>query len=134
MSEKTMLDLELDGATEPHVVAAEQEYRIRVVGGHVTKSDKGTFLIIRFEVKDDPYSKEFTQVYSTDFSKMSVKQANSAKWTLTELFRALKFNYRGGTLDPQDDLAGLECTAVLGVKTSDDFGDQNFIRKLIIPR
>lgn len=134
MAERTMLDIQVDDAVEPHVVAADQEYRLRIVGGHVTKSDKGTFLIIRFEVKDDPYSKEFTSVYSTDFENMSPKQANDAKWRLAQLFKACKFNYRGGALDPDEDLKGLECTAILGVKSSDDFGDQNTLKKLIIPR
>ncbi len=53
---------------------------------------------------------------------------------LIVLFKACKFNYRGGSLDPDEDLKGLECTAVLGVKTSDEYGDQNTIKRLVIPR
>lgn len=134
MAERTMLDIQVDDAVEPHVVAADEEYRLRIVGGHVTKSDKGTFLIVRFEVKDDPYSKEFTNVYSVDFNGMSAKQANDAKWRLAQLFKACKFNYRGGALDPDEDLKGLELSAVLGIKTQEEFGDQNYIKKLILPR
>ena len=134
MTEKSMLDIQVDDAVEPHVVAADEEYRLRVVGGRVTQSDNGTFMVVRFEVKDDPYSKEFTNVYRTDFENMSAKHANDAKWRISQFFKACKFNYRGGALDPDEDLKGLELSAVLGVKTQEEFGDQNFIKKLILPR
>jgi hypothetical protein len=134
MSERTMLDLKIDDAVEPKVVPADEEYVLRIVSAGVTKSDKGVYLIPRFEVQGEPYSKEFTHPFRTDFENMSEKDANNAKFRLSQFFNCFRFNYRGGEFDPADQLPGLQGPAILGVKETDEYGEQNFVKKFVVPK
>lgn len=135
MAERTMLDLDIDDAVEPTTVDADEEYRLRITSAHVTKSEKGTYLIPRMEVKGFPTAKEFTHVLTVpDPDVHSEKDLNRHKWNMSEFFKAFGFNYRGGEFDPSDDLPGLEGDAILGVRDDEQYGEQNFIKKLTVPK
>ena len=128
-----MLDVTVDDAVEPKVMEEDEEYTIRIVSARVTESDKGRFLIPRFEIVDEPYAKEFTMVLRLPDNEMTPKQKNEAKWRLKCFYEAFDFMPRG-EYDPGTELPGLEASAILGVSESDEYGEQNYVKRLLVRR
>ncbi len=128
-----MLDLDVGDAQEPITVAADEERKLRITSCHVTESDKGTFLIPRFEVIDEPFAKEFTSPLRIPTDDLGEKELNRAKWNLKVFFETFEFEVRG-EFDPKDDLPGCEGWAILGIRESDDYGEQNTIKRYLPPK
>ena len=88
----TLLDVDVGDAVEPKVMPAGEECKLRIVGASITTSDKGTFLIPRLEVTDEPYAKEFTHVLTIPEDDMDEKRLNQCKYRLDEFYRTFEFS------------------------------------------
>ena len=130
----TLLDVDVGDAVEPKVMPAGEECKLRIVGASITTSDKGTFLIPRLEVTGEPYAKEFTHVLTIPEDDMDEKRTNQCKYRLDEFYRTFEFSPPAGGYEPEDALPGCEGWAILGIRESDEYGEQNTIRKFLPPK
>jgi hypothetical protein len=129
-----MLDMDLSDAQEPTVVPADEEYKLRVSGCNVgTDKNGNNYFMPRFECVDQPAAKDFTKFYGVPHSGMTAKRLNSAKWQIKELLLALGLD-PAKPFDPENDLQGQECWAILGVSEDEQYGEQNYVKKLIRPK
>ena len=141
----SLLDLtnqmdEIEGAEEPTVAETGEEYKLRIIGCREgDRVDKNTGNKIKyfaplFEIVDAPMVKEFS-----GFQDVPNKEAMTEKQYKRSLYGIKIFAKCFGIdlarpIDYEDDLPGFEGWAILGSKTSDDYGEQNTIRKYIVPR
>lgn len=137
MSEQygTILDVDTSDAIEPQAVE-DGEYKIRITGfrkdndGNIVRtSDSGNvYFIVVYDLPDIPASKGFTQIFSVPNADMEPKQLNASKWaleTFKRCFGVSEINF--------DNLIGREGYAVLGLKQDDEYGEQNIVKKLVVP-
>jgi len=128
-------ELGLDESQEPTLAKAGEEKKLRIVSvdSGVDKNDMDYYLP-RLEIADDPYSKEFTYfMYRPDKNDMSEKQLNRARWNMKSFCQCFNIDVSRPS-DPEDSWPGHEGWAVLGVSKSDEFGEQNYIKKLLAPK
>lgn len=132
----SILELDLEGATEPTIVDADEEYKLRIVScGEIRQDKKGNdYILPRFEIPDSPASKEFTKYLKLATKKnlegLSAKQINSLKWGNTQFFECFKVD--PSRLEPGVDLPGKTGWAILGIENDEEYGDKNYVKKFIV--
>jgi len=134
----SFVELDIEGATEPTIVEADEEYKLRIVSCSEVKQDKkgNDYIMPRFEIPDSPASKEFTKYVKLATKKnmenLSAKQINSLKWGNTEFFNAFKVDATSDRFDPATDLPGKTGWAILGIENDEEYGDKNYIKKFVV--
>jgi len=124
-----MLDLDVGDAQEPITVAADTEAKLRIVSGKLSQNKD--YLVPRFEIVDEPLAKEFTHPIQLPHGEMSDKELNRAKWNMKVFLDTFELPSQ---FSPEDDLPGAEGWAILGLQESDDYGEQNTIKKFLPPK
>jgi len=126
-------NLNLDDVQAPNAVPGGAEYKIRIVdvktdpsypdGMPRNKNDE-PYLLPRFQILDQPNNpKEFTKYVSL---------APDSLWKLKTFLDA--FDMDTSSLEQPTDMVGSEGWAILGHEESDEWGEQNFVKKFIIPK
>jgi len=129
----SLLDIKVDDAQEPKVVEADEEYKLKVTRVTVdTDKNDEPYMMVFFEVTDDSLAKDFSHFFRLPHEDMSEKELNRAKWNLKQFGEA--FGISSFQELDEDDIVGCTGWAILGVRDSDEFGEQNFIRKFIAPK
>lgn len=132
-NEETFLDVDSGDAVEPMAVPAG-EHKVRVLSGTVDTDKNGDpYFLPRFEVPSVATSKDFTDYIRLPNDSMTDKQLNTAKWRL-EAFKQCFGLKSKGKINLANDLPGLEGWAILGMRDDPEYGEQNFIRKYILPK
>ena len=129
----TFLDIDVSDAQEARAVPGDEEYNLRIVSID-QKDDKNglPYILPRFEVPAEPTSKEFTKFIRLPYDGMSAKDLNKCKWALKSFFEAFNIPLVGER--NWDDYLGNEGWAILGFEETDEWGEQNFVRKFIGPK
>lgn len=131
----TILDVDTSDAIEPQAVE-EGEYKIRITGfrkdsdGNIVRTAESgnKYFIVVFDIPDIAASKGLSQIYSVPTADMEPKQLNSSKWALESFKRCFgvsEINF--------DALIGREGYAILGLKNDPEYGEQNVVKKLVVP-
>jgi len=141
----SLLDLteiadEIEDAEEPTIAEnnSEQQLRIISVNGGST-NNKGTgqeaeWFSPVFEVLDAPLMKEFNSFFWVpNKENLSPKQYARALFDIKIFAQAFGIDLTR-PLDYEDDLPGCTGWAILGVKKSEEYGEQNTVRKFITPK
>lgn len=127
------LDIDLSDVQEPSAVPGDAEYKLRIVDVRQADDKNGNpYILPRFEIPEEPSAKEFTKFLRLPHEGLDAKQLNSAKWQLKLFFDA--FGVDPSSLNNVDDLVGEEGWAILGLEDSDQWGEQNFVKKFIVPK
>lgn len=129
----TLLDIDTSDAHEPSAVD-DGEYKIRITGQRksqegavVRTSQKGnSFFIITFDLPEEPLSKGLSQIFSVPTEDMEPKRVNAVKWQLECFKRA--FNLSEINFD---SMIGKEGYALLRKTFSEEYGEQNEVKKFI---
>lgn len=130
--------MDLDNAQEPVAVDANSEVKLRILGVTVGKDKNGLdYLMPRFEIVGNEFAKDFTKFLGVPNAEMKAavdaKKFERAKWAMKEFMATFGIDpSRPG--DPEDDWPGQEGWAILGKENSDQYGEQNFIKKFVAPR
>lgn len=133
----SMLDPEvwnLGDSQEPYALSDGSEVRVRIL--EVRKdNDKNNFeyLLPRFEILDEPYSKDFTHFLHIPTSKMDTKQLNRVRYNMRQFCDCFEIDLSRPS-DPTEDWVAHEGWVILGYKKDDQYGEQNFIKKMIAGR
>ena len=128
-----ILDLsQYDVNNTPDPTAVDEgEHKIRIIECEGIKEDKNgnNYFMPRFEIPEEPTSKDFTYFIAMPNSSMDAKEMNRtlAKLKNFGLAFGLDFSHEISF----DDLAGLEGWALLGRKDDPEYGPQNYIKKFI---
>ena len=121
----------LGNVSEPQALP-EGEYKCRIIS--VRKGvDKNSLEYWQplLEVCDEPDSKDFTHfLHIPNKSEMSPKQYKRVCYALQEFMLAFELDF-SVAFDPTQDWGGNEGWAILGVRRTDEYGDQNQIVKVI---
>ena len=134
----TLLDfgeMDLDSGHEPVVVEGGQEYKLRIVGvTSGTDKNEMDYLMPRLEIVEEPYAKELTKfLHIPNRDEMDEKRLDRARYAMSSFCDAFGIE-RSGEHNPEDVWPGHEGWAILGVSDNEEFGEQNFIRKVLAPK
>ncbi|MCK5607082.1 hypothetical protein KAR91_34680 [Candidatus Pacearchaeota archaeon] len=127
-------NLDLDEAKEPTVVDANEEVELRIVSCRKDNNKNNEpYIMPRFEVVGDDYAKEFTKYLNLPTSNMGAKQLNQCKWGLKAFFECFRIDHTR-SIDHEQDLPGETGWAIVGVGESEEYGEQNYVKKFIAPK
>ena len=124
-------DMDLDGSQEPITVKPGEEYKLIIVS--VTDGvDKNGFdyVMPRLEIVGEPFAKDFTHFLHLPSKEMTEKKLNQVKWALKSFTDCFEIDM-SIPHDPKEEWVGHEGYGILGANESDDYGEQNFIKKLV---
>jgi len=130
---QTILDIDTSDAQEPSCVDPG-EYKIRITGfrkdqsGNIVRtSDSGNrYFIMTFDIPDEEFSKGLSKIFSLPNKDHDAKQTNAIKWNLECFKKAFgldEINFSA--------MVGKEGYAILGISSSEQYGDQNEVKKFI---
>ena len=129
--------MDLAGAKEPEVVDANTEAKLVIIGVTAGVDKNGLdYLMPRFEISGNDFAKDFTKFLyvpnSNNKGQMDTKKFERTRWEMTEFMATFGINpERPGDYE---DWAGEEGWAILGKSNSDEYGEQNFVKKFIAPK
>jgi hypothetical protein len=128
---------ELDGAQEPTVLEAGIEAKIHCIAVNSGEDKNGlAYAMPVYEFPDEPLAKEcsdFMYLLTEDNKdEMSPKQWAKNLWKVKTCLKAMDIDYASG-FDMEEDLVGQTGWAIVGVRNSEDYGEQNTIRKYVMP-
>jgi hypothetical protein len=133
-----MIDMsgeDFDNTQEPYAVKAGEEYKLVIVDVKEGKDKNGLdYLQPRLEVVGEPFAKDFTHfMHLPNKAEMSDKQLNRVRWNMKSFAECFGIDL-GRPQDPKEDWVGMEGFAILGISKSEEYGEQNFVKKLITPK
>lgn len=129
------LEKEIASAPEPKTLPRGAEVKIRIVGVRSGISDKNDCIWYQpiFDVPDDPMVSEFND-FLWDLidarSKLDEKQKARNMNRFKNFAAAMGLDY-SKPFNWEDDLVGLTGYVIVGVKKSDEYGDQNTVSKYV---
>ena len=132
------MEQEIQNALEPTVLPKGTEVKVRIIQVRQGTSEKSgnDYLMPLYEVLGD--GMEMVKEVS-DFLWVLDKEALSTKEYARALDQFKKFAKCFGIdlsrpFDPEEDLVGLEGWIIVGLRKSDEYGEQNNVSKYILPR
>uniref|UniRef100_A0A6M3JZL9 Uncharacterized protein n=1 Tax=viral metagenome TaxID=1070528 RepID=A0A6M3JZL9_9ZZZZ len=129
--QESFLDVDTSDAVEPKAVPAG-ELQVRILSGVIAINKNGNpYFQPRFDIPSEPTSKDFTDYLGLPFPEMDEKQLNQAKFKLDSFKRCFGIKKKKFTMD---EIIGLTGWAILGLKEDQEYGEQNTIRKYILPK
>lgn len=132
MSILDMTNEDFDNVVEPEPVEpGEYQLKILEVKQDKDKNDE-PYLLPRFEVVDQPTSKDFTKFIRLPHTGLDEKKMNNAKLQLKRFADCFGVDLTA-EID-LDDLAGFTGWALLGIDPQEDtdYGPQNYIKQYIV--
>jgi hypothetical protein len=133
----TLVDLDsldIENAPEPTVVDADEEYKLVIISV-TTGVDKNDFdyILPRLEVEDNPLAKDFTYFVHLPTDGMTEKKLLKVTYQLKMFLKCFGVSTTG-KLNPEEDLPGRDGWAILGVDEDEQYGEQNYVKRLIVPK
>lgn len=134
LSDYSGLEKEIANAPEPKILPRGAEVKARIIAVRTGVSDKNgaTWYQPVFDVPSDPMVTEFNAFFwdLSDRDKIEAKQSARNMTAFKNFAQAFGLDY-SKPFSWEDDLIGLEGWVILGVKKSDEYGDQNTISKFV---
>ena len=131
------LEKEIEDAPEPKILPRGSEVKARIIAVREGVSDKNgaQWYMPVFDVPDDPMVIEFNAFFwdLADRDKLDAKAGQRALYQFQKFATAFGLDY-SRPFSWTDDLDGLEGWVILGVRKSDEFGDQNTVSKYVVGR
>ncbi len=123
-----LTDINFDNVVEPRAVDADKEYKIRIIEARQGTDKNGNpYILPRFEILDEVGAKDFTYFLGLPNDSMDAKRLNAVKYKIKNFLDAFGLDVSS---DPED-WAGSEGWAILGLEESEQYGEQNFIKRFV---
>ncbi len=133
LTDYSNIESEITGAEEPKTLPVGSEVKIRIIGvrsGTSATNDCVWYSPI-FDVPEDPMVMEFSAFFwELDQTKLNAKSYARSVYQFKQFATCFGIDY-SRPFSWEDDLVGLEGWAILGIKKSDEYGDQNTVKKFI---
>lgn len=136
MIDYSEMEKEIADAPEPTTLEAGQEIKARIINVRTGTSDKNDcdWFMPSFEYPDDPMVKEFNDFFwELDREKLTGKDFQRALYKLKMFTKAFGIDL-SRPIDWETDLVGKEGWLIVGTRKSEEFGEQNTVRKYVIPK
>lgn len=128
------LEKEIADAPEPKIMPNGSEVKARIIAVRDGISDKNgaQWYMPVFDIPSEPLAMEFNDFFwdLADRDKLDEKAAARSLRKFKIFAEAFSLDY-SRPFSWTDDLVGLEGWTILGVRKSDEFGDQNTIKKYV---
>ena len=127
----------IEDAQDPIAMPAG-EYKIRIIecDGMRQNKDDNDYVLPRFEVVGEPLAKDFTHYVPLLTTNAGEALADFDEKRVVKIKAGIKnfclcFGIDTSSFDT-DELQGLEGWVILGTSDDDQYGEQNYIKKLVI--
>lgn len=132
LTDYSNMEKEIADAEEPKMLPKGSEVKARIIAvrtGVSEKNDAKWFTPV-FDVPSEPLAMEFSDFFwdLCDRDKLDAKAFARNLTKFKNFAAAFGLDY-SKPFDLEDDLIGLEGWVILGVKKSDEYGDQNSVSK-----
>ena len=127
---------EIEGAQEPITLKAGTEVKARIISVRTGTSEKNDceWWTPVFDVPDEPMVKEFNDFFwQLDKSKLDPKQYARTLFQFQQFAKAFGLDL-GRPFDLEEDLIGLEGWLIVGTRKSEEYGEQNSVKKYVAGR
>lgn len=123
-----LLDMDLDNVIAPRILE-EGEANLRVIGVEEGQSKKTgeDYLRIRLDPFEEVGANEIAVYLMLPNANNDAKTSNKRRYRIKEFMDAI-----GATSMDTDHWLGETCWAILGVQTSEEYGDQNTVKRFIV--
>jgi len=144
LTDYSSMEKEINNVPEPTVLRKGTEVRARIIGvrtGVVEKEGSDYcgigYFSVSFDAPDEPLAKEFSDFFwdladREKISNISEKAALGAMRQFRNFAEAFGLDY-SRPFDLEDDLPGKTGWLIVGIKHSDEYGDQNTVQKYLAP-
>ena len=130
---ETFLDVDTTNAPEITIAEGGKEYNITWLGGIIGNDKNGhPYFMPRFEIVGEPYKKDFTRYHALPYEGMPEKDHARALDELSKFKQCFGID-PSARIDVEND-PPLTGWGILGAKEDAEFGEQNTLRKYIIPK
>jgi hypothetical protein len=127
-------DMELESGKEATAVIADKEYQLQILEVTEGEDKNGlSYIMPRFEISGEPLSKDFTHFLHIPTKDMDAKKLNRVRFALNNFLKCFGIDVNG-RINFMDQMPGKKGWAILGKKTDEQYGEQNFIKRFILPR
>ena len=142
LTDYSKLENEIENVPEPTTLKKGTEVKARIIGvrtGVVEKDDSDyvglSYFSVSFDTPDEPLAKEFSDFFwdlcdLEGLKNISEKAALGAMRKFRTFAEAFGLDY-GRPFDLEEDLPGKEGWLIVGIKKSDEYGDQNTVQKYL---
>ena len=142
LTDYSSLEKEITNVPEPTTLKKGTEVKARIIGvrtGVVEKDESDyvglSYFSVSFDTPDEPLAKEFSDFFwdLADIDKIrniSEKTALGAMRHFRNFAEAFGLDF-SRPFDLEDDLPGKEGWLIVGIKKSDEYGDQNTVQKYL---
>ena len=125
-----ILKVNLSDVKEPTIIEANTEVTLRIISVKEGVDKNGNnYIQPVFEVPEVPEAKSFSYFLSIPNDQMDAKKKQNSGWRLLQFLTAFGVN-SDGEID-LEDLIGLTADAILGVESSEQYGDQNYVKRFV---
>lgn len=128
------LEKEIQDVPEPKILPRGSEVKARIIAVRDGVSDKNDaqWYMPTFDIPSDPTALEFNDFFwdLAERDKLDEKNAIRAMRKFKMFAEAFGLDY-SRPFSWTDDLIGLEGWVILGVRKSDEYGDQNTVSKYV---
>jgi len=129
----SFLDVDCTDAPEITIAEGGKEYNITWLGGIIGKDKNGhPYFMPRFEIVGEPYKKDFTRYHALPYEGMPEKDHARALDELSKFKQCFGIDL-AARIDAEND-PPLNGWAILGAKDDAEYGEQNTLRKYIVPK
>ena len=127
----SILDLtsyNVNDSQDPEVADADTDVELRIVDVKMDINKSGNpYFLARFEVSDQPLTKEFTRYFALPHKDMSEKQLNACQNNMRKFGEAFDIDFSSKI--NLEDLKGLTGWAILGIEENEEYGEQNYVKR-----
>jgi hypothetical protein len=135
MTDYSNIENEIADSQDPTVLPRGSEVKARIISVNDGVSDKNgaQWYMPAFDVPNDPLVMEFRDFFweLADKEKLDDKSFQRGLRKFKLFAEAFGLDY-SQPFDWVDDLIGLEGWVLLGIKKSDEYGEQNTIQKYVV--
>ncbi|MHA1286862.1 MAG: hypothetical protein ACTSPB_05600 [Candidatus Thorarchaeota archaeon] len=137
LTDYSNLEKEITEAPEPKTLPRGTEVKARIIAmreGISEKNDAQWYMPV-FDIPNEPLAMEFNDFFwdLADRDKLDEKSASRSLRKFKLFAEAFGIDY-SKPFSWTEDLIGLEGWVILGVKKSDEYGDQNTVSKYVAGR
>lgn len=134
LSDYSDIEKDIANAEEPKILPRGSEVKARIIAVRTGVSDKNdaTWYQPVFDVPDEPMVQEFNAFFwdLADRDKIDEKQTARNMNAFKNFAKAFGIDY-SKPFDWEEDLVGKTGWVIVGVKKSDEYGDQNTVSKYV---
>jgi len=134
LTDYSEMEKEIADTPEPSVLKKGSEVKARIITVRSGVSDKNNaqWFSVVYDVPDEPMAKEFSDFFwdLADRDKLEPKQAVRAMNQFKNFASAFDLDY-SKPFDWEEDLVGLEGWLIVGIRKSDEYGEQNTVQKYL---